>query len=234
MAVQFEKLEREAPELVSLAQKAQFNLSKHGLNDQPAKVGLCLDYSGSMRSVYADGQMQALAERVLALATQLDDDGAIDVFFFGTTAWYAGELGLADYRGGIDRLRQGHKLGTTDYAGAIRAVCEHFGMIGKADELPMPVYVVFLTDGAPTSRSRAEAELRTAASYPVFWKFLSIGPEQIPFLQKLDDLTGRPVDNADYQTIADLSLVKDSALFDLLLVEYADWVREVRAMGMLT
>lgn len=113
MGISFEKLEQQAPELVSLAKKAQFNLSKHGLDGQPAKVALCLDYSGSMRKVYADGQMQALAERVLALATQLDDDGAIDVFFFGTDAWYAGELGLTDYQGGVDRLRDGHRFGLT-------------------------------------------------------------------------------------------------------------------------
>ncbi len=67
----------------------------------------------------------------------------------------------------------------------------------------------------------------------MFWKFLSIGSEEIAFLQKLDDLTGRRVDNADYQAVADLALVKDQTLFDLLLVEYADWLATVRAAGML-
>ena len=41
------------------------------------------------------------------------------------------------------------------------------------------------------------------------------------------------VDNADYQPVGDLSLVKDQALYDLVLVEYADWLRQVRALGML-
>jgi len=232
MALSFQKLEQQAPELVSLAKKAQFNLNKHGLEGQPAKVALCLDHSGSMRGVYASGQIQTFAERVLALATQLDDDGAIDVFFFGTEAWYAGELGLTDYRGGVDRLREGRHLGRTDYAGAMRAVREHFGLTGKA-EATLPVYVLFLTDGAPTSRPAAEKELREAASYPLFWKFLSIGDEEIPFLQKLDDLTGRAVDNADYQAVGGLSDVKDQALFDLMLVEYGDWLRAARAEGML-
>jgi hypothetical protein len=233
MGVSFEKLESQAPELVSLAKKAQFGLSKHGLDGQAAKVALCLDHSGSMRQSYQSGQMQALAERVLALATQLDDDGAIDVFFFGTDAWYAGELQLTDYRGGIDRMRAGKKLGLTNYAGAMSAVRHHYGMTAKAAEFDLPVYVLFLTDGAPTNRTAAEQELREAAAYPVFWKFLSIGAEDIPFLQKLDDLTGRVIDNADYQAIADLSLVKDQALFDLLLVEYADFLAAARAEGML-
>ncbi len=105
MPVSFDTLGAQAPELVSLAKKAQFNLSKHGLEGQAAKVALCLDHSGSMRPVYASGQMQALAERVLALSTQLDDDGSIDVFFFDTDAVYAGEIGVTDYAGAVDRLR---------------------------------------------------------------------------------------------------------------------------------
>lgn len=234
MAVSFDKLEKQAPELVSMAKKAQFNLSKHDLDGQSAKVALCLDHSGSMREVYASGALQALAERMLALATQLDDDGAIDVFFFGTEAWYAGELRLNDYGGGIDRMRGGHRLGTTDYAGAIRAVCAHFAMTGPPALYALPVYVLFLTDGAPTNRGAAERELRNAADFPVFSKFLSIGSDEIAFLQKLDDLTGRPVDNADYQAVADLTLLKDQSLFDLLLVEYADWLAAVRSAGQLS
>lgn len=233
MGISVEKVEQQAPGLVSLAKKAQFGLSKHGLEDARAKVALCLDHSGSMRGVYASGQVQALAERVLALATQLDDDGAVDVFFFGTEAWYAGEIGLADHAGGVDRLREGHRLGQTDYAGAVRAVLDHHGLSASSGPADLPVYVLFLTDGAPTSRSAAERELRAAADSAVFWKFLSIGEEEIPFLQKLDDLTGRRVDNADYQPVGDLGAVKDQALFDLLLVEYPEWLAAARAEGLL-
>lgn len=222
MAISFEKLEATAPELVPLARKAQFSLSKHGVDGQRARVALCLDYSGSMRSTYKSGQMQSLAERVLALSTQLDDDGEIDVFFFGTKAWHAGQVRIGEQAGAIDRLRDGRAFGTTDYAGAIRAVLEWLG------EDSLPAYVVFLTDGAPTSKPAAEAALREASSRPAFWKFLSIGDDEIEFLQKLDDLGGRVVDNADYQAVGDLAAVKDAALFDLMLVEYMDWVGAAR------
>ena len=186
-----------------------------------------------MRGVYADGQIQALAERVLAMATQLDDAGSIDVFFFGTEAWHAGEFTIMNYQGGVDRLREGYRLGRTDYAGAIRAVREHFGLIGMTIGHDLPVYVLFLTDGAPTSRSAAEAELRAAAHYPAFWKFLSIGEEEITFLQKLDGLAGRAGDNTDYQPVGDLTLLKDQALVDLLLTEYDTWLVTARELRML-
>jgi hypothetical protein len=53
------------------------------------------------------------------------------------------------------------------------------------------------------------------------------------FFFGLDDLAGRVVDNADDQAVPDVSLVKDQALFDLMLVEHAEWLAAVRAAGML-
>jgi hypothetical protein len=227
VAISFQKLEATAPDLVPLARKAQFSLSKHGIDGQRARVALCLDYSGSMRKSYNSGEVQALAERVLALSTQLDDDGEVDVFFFGTNAWYAGQITLGQHAGAIDRLREGRQYGTTNYAGAIDAVIQWMGTD------PTPAYVVFLTDGAPTSRPAAEDSLRAASQKPAFWKFLSIGDEPIEFLQKLDDLSGRLIDNADYQPVGDLGAVKDAALFDLMLVEYSEWAGAAREVGIL-
>ena len=232
MPISFAKLEAQAPQLVNLAKKAQFNISKHGLEGQQARVALCLDHSGSMRPVYASGQMQALAERVLALSTQLDDDGSVDLFLFDTDAVYAGAIELVDYSGSVDRLRGRRAFGQTNYAAAIAAVREHFAMSDAQSRYALPVYVLFLTDGAPSSRTAAERALRDAAQVPIFWKFLSIG-EDIEFLQKLDDLTGRRIDNADYQPVRDLGLVKDQTLFDLLLVKYPEWLSAAAAAGML-
>ncbi len=234
MPISFEKLHEADPDIARLARKAQFSLSKHGVDGQAARVALCLDHSGSMRAAYAEGHMQALADRVLALSTQLDDDGNIDVFFFGTEAWYGGEVGVGRREGAIERFRDGHRLGRTNYAEAIAAVRAHFGMSGDPQPTALPVYVVFLTDGAPTSRSAAEVALREAAEHPIFWKFISIGAEEIPFLQKLDDLTGRLIDNADYQAVGELASLPDPALFDLMLVEYRAWLDQVRQAGLIS
>jgi len=50
------KLGQQAPELLSLAKRARLTLGQHGLERQRAKVALCLDHSGSMRSVYSAGR----------------------------------------------------------------------------------------------------------------------------------------------------------------------------------
>jgi hypothetical protein len=227
VAVSFDKIQADAPSLVKLAKKAQFGLSKHGLDGAQAKVALCLDHSGSMRALYAKGMVQQLAERVLALATQLDDDGAIDVFLFDTGATYAGELRLHEHAGAVDRLRSGRRMGTTDYAGAMRLVREHF-----ADE-QLPVYVLFLTDGSPDNRTLAKQELVAASQRNIFYKFLGVGEGPFDFLRRLDDLRGRAVDNAHFVESDDIDAVGDQQFFDLLLIEYPEWLTAARSAGVL-
>lgn len=251
MGVRLSKIEEKAPELLSLAKKAEFSLSKYGLGETKAKVALVLDYSGSMANEYRSGAMQRLSEKVLSLGAQLDDDGAIDFFVFDSHAAYLGEITLDDYKGSIDRLTSGRRMGTTNYAEAFRAVQRHYGFTGattvkkglfgrnkvvpnpNAAPANEPVYAIFLTDGAPDSKPAAVEALTEVASTPIFWKFLSIGSSPIDFLQKLDDLEDRFVDNADYKPVGDVTSVPDAKLFDMLLDEYPGWIDLVRQKGLI-
>ncbi len=222
------KIESCAPGLLSLVKKAQLGLSQCGLAGERAKVALCLDHSGSMRALYAKGFVQGLAERALALATQLDDDGAIDVFIFDTGAIHAGELRIEDHAGGVDRLRAGRRMGRTDYAAAMKLVREHFPADG------LPVYVLFVTDGAPTSRTAARDELVAASQRNIFYKFLGVGEGPFDFLRRLDDLRGRPVDNAHFVEPENAEVISDQQLFDLLLEEYPPWLDNARKAGLIS
>lgn len=252
MGLSLDKIEQKAPGLLSLAKTAVDHIDKSGLNGQVAKVALVLDYSGSMGSTYRSGAMQRLAEKVLALGTQFDDDGAIDFFVFDSSAAHLGEITIDDYKGSVDRLTSSRRMGTTNYAAAFLAVRNHFGFappapakkglfggfkkaqpavnVGPANE---PVYALFLTDGAPDNKAAAISALTEVSTAPIFWKFLSIGSESMPFLQKLDDLTERFVDNADYQPVGDVDRISDNELFSKLLVEYPEWVKEVRSKGLI-
>lgn len=253
MGITLDKVAAEAPGLLSLAKQAQLSLAKRDFTGQTAKVALVIDYSGSMRNEYRNGTVQRLAEKTLAFGTQFDDDGSIDIFSFDTQADYLGELDLGTYQGGIDRLTSGRRMGTTDYAKAIRAVLAHYGYsnVGPTEEkrglfgigkkaattgglttpASEPVYVLFLTDGAPDDPRAAQEALRDASYAPIFWQFLSIGPAEIPFLKKLDDMDGRFIDNADYKPVGDVDRIGDAEMFDLLLDEYPDWVKEQRRRG---
>ncbi|WP_018640167.1 VWA domain-containing protein [Parafrankia elaeagni] len=226
MPMSMAKIEAGAPGLLSLAKDARSRLAKQALDGEQAKVALCVDHSGSMRALYTKGVVQRLAERALALATQFDDDGAIDVFIFDTGAVHAGELRIADYIGGVDRLRAGRRMGRTDYAAAMRLVREHFPSDG------LPVYVLFVTDGAPDSRTSAKEELVLASQRNIFYKFLGVGEGPFDFLRRLDDLRGRPVDNAHFVEPDDVEAIGDEEFFDLLLEEYPQWLTDARAAGL--
>jgi hypothetical protein len=260
MALSFSKIQEEAPELLSLAKVSRVELSKQELDGQKAKVALVLDYSLSMKSEYASGRMQRFAEKVLAIATGMDDDGNIDFFVFDTNAAHLGEISLTDYKGSVDRLTAGRRMGSTDYAGAFNAVRDHYGFARPAAVAPpakkglfggfkkeltptvapatagpaeVPVYAIFLTDGGPNSKADAVRALTEVSTAPIFWKFISIGREDMAFLQKLDDLTDRFIDNADYKHIGDVEGVSDKELFKALLDEYPTYLKEARTKGLI-
>lgn len=251
MALSLSKIEQEAPELLSLAKAASEVVSLRKLDGQKAKVALALDFSGSMRDSYNDGSMQRLAEKILALATQLDDDGAIDLFLFASDAEYVGEVTLKNFRNVIETITKKRRMGTTNYTDLFRQLIKFYKLepketggvkglfkkntAGKFSPLTSPanepVFVVFLTDGVPDNRTSAVQELIKASYAPVFWQFLSIGSESIQFLEKLDDLDGRYIDNADYKPVGNVDALSDSQLFTMLLDEYPAWVAEERKRG---
>ena len=261
MALSLDKISEQAPGLLSLAKTASQAVDLSGLNGQTAKVAVALDFSGSMSRVYRSGAMQRLVEKALALATQFDDDGAIDFFIFDSTAAYLGEISIDDFAGSVDRLTKGRRMGSTNYADAFLTIRDHFGFapaapaappkrgffgLGKAQSAQtapvaqapatpadIPVYVLFLTDGAPDNQSKAVRALTEVSTAPIFWKFLSIGSQSMAFLEKLDTLTERFVDNANYEPIGDVDAISDAVLFKKMLTEFPDWLKEARTKNLI-
>jgi hypothetical protein len=263
MPISLHKIEQTAPALVNLAKTAQKAIDGKRLQGQKSKLGIAFDYSGSMFNQYKDGTMQRLAEKLLALGTQIDDDGAIDLFVFDTEAAYLGEVNIHNYQGAIERYTNGRRMGTTNYAAAFKLIEKHYGFGGNSvtaspetsagglgglfgkkkpavagvAATPLtspanePVLILFLTDGAPNNRNEAVQTITDASYSPIFWQFLSIGAEPIPFLEKLDDLDGRYIDNADYKPVGNVDTISDATLFDLILDEYPAWVLEERRRG---
>ncbi|MFC8302605.1 VWA domain-containing protein [Specibacter sp. NPDC057265] len=250
MPLSLDKIGTQAPGLLSLAKTASEAVDVSGLRGQTAKVAVALDFSGSMRNAYKSGSMQRLVEKVLALATQFDDDGDIDFFVFDAKASHLGEIGLKDFAGSVDRLTKGRRMGTTNYADTFLTVRDHFGFappappkkglfgLRKAQPAQMgpaevPVYVLFLTDGGPDSKPAAVKALTEVSTAPIFWKFLSIGKESMVFLEKLDTLAERFIDNANYHALGDVDSISDAELFEKMLDEFPDWLREARANGLI-
>ncbi|KQQ97165.1 VWA domain-containing protein [Massilia sp. Leaf139] len=248
------RVEQAAPQLVSLVKSAGVSLAKAGLAAHRARVCLVLDISGSMSGLYHKGLVQRFAERILALGCQFDDDGAIDVFLFGRNVHRGEAMGLGNWSGYVAGMIARHPLeGDTRYGAAMEAVRRHYFPDGGGGErstpckAALPVYVMFVTDGGTSDQAFTERQLRWASREPIFWQFMGIGKgrkskskrlasfadSDFPFLEKLDDLDGRLIDNADFFSVASPDEHSDAALYDLLMTEYPGWVAQATRAGLI-
>jgi uncharacterized protein with von Willebrand factor type A (vWA) domain len=210
--------------LLDLTKKAAVSLEKAGVTNQRAAVYLVLDHSGSMTGFYRNGSVQRLAEQALGLSVNLDDDGQVPLVYFGTRVTQAADASLNAYQGIINRTHNTVGWGSTNYAAAIDHVVDlHHGN-------PAPALVIFQTDGEPDSRPAAVAALREASKHPLFFAFVGFG-DNIRFLEELDTLDGRAVDNASFFHARDPRRVTDTALYDGLTGEFAQWLAAARTAG---
>jgi stress response protein SCP2 len=260
------------PQMVNLVKKAGISLEKKGLTEHRARVALCLDISGSMNQLYKSGKVQELCERVLGMAVQFDDDGACDVFTFGTGGYDEGPLDLRNYQGWINQLLQRRRLeGGTNYNHAMQAVRRHYfpdangGPRNSPFPDKLPVYVMFVTDGQTTDQQGTKQQVEWSSYEPLFWQFMAIGQSSrnvdagaggaappgkkkrggfsarlasmmtgdFQFLEELDDMPGRFIDNADFFSVADPAHLSDEQLYDLMMNEYPGWLKLAQAQGLL-
>ena len=94
----------------------------------------------------------------------------------------------------------------------------------------LPVYVIFITDGEPSDREESENVLMQMAECPIFFQFIGIGSEHFSFLQKLDDITGRYVDNADFKPVRDLSDIS----YEMLIDEFPNWLSDEKVKELIS
>ena len=82
---------------------------------------------------------------------------------------------------------------------------------------------------------------------PIFWQFMGVGKgrksknkllaafqdSDFPFLESLDELPGRLIDNANYFAVHSPDEHSDAALYDLLMTEYPGWLTLASRHGLL-
>lgn len=241
MPVSMDKIQRQAPELVKRVTLAKAQVAKAGLDGQVARVALVLDVSASMDHLYRNGTVQDVAERVLALGTQFDDDGDIDVYTFGVGARHVGTMDIDNFRGRIGKLIGKLEYGT-NYGTAVREVAEHSfrpqrsGFLGRKKTEPgrdVAVYAAFITDGDTQDQHGAREAFRFVSKDPVFFQCIGIGGDRFSFLREIDELEGRVVDNAGFFEVNDLRHINDDELYNRMLSEFPSYLRDARAAGVL-
>jgi hypothetical protein len=221
------------------------NLKKDmGIPTQKAQVVLALDFSGSMSSLYSNGTVQDTVERILPLGLAFDDNGEIDFYLFENGSTKMPEnITLKNLDGYIQNKIIGkYSMGGTNYSPVLRAILNDFaakkegsflGIGGKPGKMKDPVYIIFITDGDNSDRTATEQIVREMSEQGFFIQFVGIGHESFSFLQKLDDLSGRKIDNANFFKIKDIKNTPDSQLYPALMNEFPGWVAQAKNLNLI-
>lgn len=226
--------------------------SAKGMTGIKAQVVLVLDYSGSMDHLYKSGFVQRVIERLVPVAMQFDDNGEMELYMFQNNCIkHPKNVTALSVDGIVNREITGkYDFGGTQYAPAIKSILEDYvpstvqekkGLFGnmfggKANvtgNTSDPVYVIFVTDGDNSDKPAAEAAIKEASKYGVFFQFVGIGNASMSFLDKLDTMPDRFIDNANFFQVNDLDKIEDKDLYERLLGEFPSWINEAKSKNII-
>jgi len=240
--IQLEKrMAAEAPQLLNLTKTANISLEKVGLGTHKARFCAVFDISWSMEDLYDTGEVQAFAERALAMGCRFDDDGEMDIFLFGAKVHKVMSMNIGNYKVHLRTvLKQVGMEGDTQYGLAVQAIRRFYFPENNASEEPKktqaetPVYVVFQTDGDTARKDFTERQIRASSYEPIYWQFVGLGPgRRFDFLKRLDDLKNRLLDNTGFFEVAQVKGYSDDQFFDKMVGDYSKWVAQAKQKGLL-
>lgn len=226
-------------------QEVKIVLEKLSFN-QEIQVAIALDVSISMSSLYRSGVVQELTERLLAIGINMDENQEIDVFTFGENATSIGAVTRQTINGFVDRsiYKSGTGLeGSTYYAKVMQQIKEHFieekqgfftSLFKKKGDKQKPVVVFFITDGDTFDQKDSKRLIQKYSGLPIFWQFVGIGNAHFTFLEDLDNMDGRKVDNANFFNAGDIHKISDHELYSRILHELPDWYQEATKAGIIS
>lgn len=229
-----------------LKQKIDIVLEKKEINNVAARVALVLDISGSMINQYTSGAVQAFLERIVPVASRLDDNETLDVWFFGSRFKRSKSVQEANVDGYIKQQCGEQKrsfliskapalMKELGFGNNEPAVIQDVIKKYTQEELSnLPTFVVFLSDGGVTNEQGIKRAMFDAAQYPLFWQFVGLAGSNYGILERLDTVSGRFVDNADFFHVDDLSRITDDQLYERLLNEFPSWIKAARSKGILS
>lgn len=205
-------------------------VKKNNITATTARVVFVLDHSGSMRNMYKNGTVQDILERIFPMAMCFDDNGELEFYWFDTYFKELETVTKDNLDGYVQKIILSKKddFGRTNYAPIINKITNKYG---KEERMNIPTFVIFITDGANADKSAAKKAITEASHYNIFWKFVGIGNTEFDFLESLDNLSGRFIDNANFVNFNNISNVSDNILYAKLLTEYNDWITLCKSHG---
>lgn len=209
-------------------------LEKRNLLDVNARVSIVLDFSGSMDHLYRNGSVQALLDKVFPIAIEFDDNEELDVWIFDHDFKRIGVVNRNNIYGFVKDVYSRYKMGATNYAPVMRDVMQKY-LVEEPQNISN--YVIFITDGDNNDHSDATKTIIEASKYPIFWQFVGIGNSSYSFLEKLDTMSGRYIDNANFFAVPSAekfySDYSEDDVYRDLLNEYPQWLADAKVKEMI-
>lgn len=206
--------------VIDMSKGSKIDMSKH-----TARVALAMDYSGSMRELYYSGDVQDVITRLLPIALKFDDNGELESWLFSTQCDGQPAANINNYKNYVDKvmLKSRMSMGGTCYAPVLEEIVHYYKDKEPSD---IPAFVMFITDGENSDPRDTENIIRELSNYNMFVQFVGIGDENFNFLEKLDDLSGRKMDNTGFIRVKDMSKMTDEELYTEMLRQYKDWLNK--------
>ncbi|WP_460271508.1 VWA domain-containing protein [Bacillus sp. NEAU-Y102] len=228
-------------------EEAKIVLEKKNIFGEKANIIGVMDISGSIKKYFNNGTVQQTFERVLGVGMNMDSNKSIEVYAFNNDVTYIGEANEGNIENFTNNvfLKKVKVNGGTSYAPAMKAIVDKVEgeekggffkrLFGKKEDngldKELPTFVFFFTDGENSDVSATKAYIKEISDKPIFWQFVGIGDKKMPFLDELDTMTGRVVDNANFFRAEDIKNLSNSGLYNAILNEYPIWLKEVRRKG---
>lgn len=238
MAIDLQKIELRKQSVIDLKKSSGLG------SDSKAQVYLALDFSYSMSPLYDDGTVQEVVERILPFGLAFDDNGEVDFYLFENRCKQMPEtITLSNVDGYINNKVLGrYSMGGTNYAPVLEEIYKETANVSKGgffskssvEKMKTPVYIIFITDGNNSDKSETESIIRKMSETGIFVQFIGIGKEQFSFLDKLDDLSGRKIDNVNFFKVDDIRGISDNALYQGLMTEYPGWVAQAKNKNLIS
>lgn len=226
-----------------------------GIENQSADVIWVDDHSGSTQDYHENGLIQDVADRVMPLGLGFDRDGKVPVYRFDSVCQkMSQDMTLNNLTGFVKKyIYERNKMGSTKYAPFINMIVDELvnksnkkkgflgGLFGKKEEtasgpfqLDVPVIVFVATDGDNDwdDKEPARQALIRASQYGIHFKFMAYGNANFNFLEEMDDLPGRNIDNASWFRVSDIRNMPDRELYKNVMNELPSFFAEAKLKGM--
>lgn len=209
-------------------------LEKKGIKNIQAQVKLGIDRSGSMDSLYANGTVQDVVERILAVGIKFDLDESIDIWAFNNRSYPVKTVTLPIMENYVrQEIERKVSPGGTSYGPTFKDIIESskgtkgkkglFGFGKTEDKAGDPTLAIFITDGENDDPREAEQAIHDSQSENIYWLLVGIGRANFRFIESMGD----KYKNVGFVAIDDIKAIDDEDMYDLLLNdELAEWFKK--------